>query len=104
MGHVKRSRLLAAGGVPLLTAAAAVSSAVAPSAAVSAKVPNVPVAPADTIGFHGSGGILTDVGSVGPGRSVTISLEAETGGLVLDSAVTLLGCVFRRLDRVRWAA
>jgi hypothetical protein len=30
MGHVKRSRLLAAGGVPLLTAAAAVSSAVAP--------------------------------------------------------------------------
>ena len=49
--------------------------------------PAVPVAPSDTIGFHGSGGILTDVGSVKPGRSVTINLAAETGGLVLDSAV-----------------
>ncbi len=50
--------------------------------------PSVPVAPADTIGFHGPGGILTDVGSVSPGRSLTINLEAETGGLVLDSAVS----------------
>ncbi|HJY95680.1 MAG TPA: alkaline phosphatase family protein, partial [Streptosporangiaceae bacterium] len=49
--------------------------------------PAVPVAPADTIGFHGTGGILTDVGVTSPGRSVTINLEAETGGLVLDSAV-----------------
>ena len=36
MGRVKRSRLLAACGVPVLAAAAAVSSAVAPSAAVTA--------------------------------------------------------------------
>src|SRR5260370_6893988 len=43
MGRVKRSRLLAAGGVPLLAATAAVSSVVAPSGAVSARVPNVPV-------------------------------------------------------------
>jgi phospholipase C len=49
--------------------------------------PSVPVAPSDTIGFHGTGGILTDVGSPGPGRSATINLEAETGGLVLDPAV-----------------
>jgi phospholipase C len=49
--------------------------------------PAVPVAPADTIGFHGTGGILTDIGVASPGRSVTINLEAETGGLVLDSAV-----------------
>jgi phospholipase C len=49
--------------------------------------PAVPVAPADTIGFHGSGGILTDVGVTSPGRSVTINLEAETGGLVLDATV-----------------
>ena len=48
--------------------------------------PSVPTAPADTIGFHGPGGILTDIGVTSPGRSVTISLEAETGGLVLDSA------------------
>ena len=44
MGRVKRSRLLAAGGVPLLAAAAVVvSSVVGPSAAGSANVPNVPV-------------------------------------------------------------
>ena len=47
----------------------------------------MPVAPADTIGFHGTGGILTDVGVTSPGRSVTINLAAETGGLVLDAAV-----------------
>ena len=50
--------------------------------------PVVPVAPADTIGFHGPGGILTDVGVTSPGRSVSVNLEAETGGLVLDSAVS----------------
>jgi phospholipase C len=49
--------------------------------------PTVPVAPLDTIGFHGTGGILTDIGSVSPGHSLAINLEAETGGLVLDSAV-----------------
>jgi phospholipase C len=49
--------------------------------------PAVPIAPPDTIGFHGPGGILTDISTVSPGRSVTINLEAETGGLVLDSAV-----------------
>jgi phospholipase C len=49
--------------------------------------PSVPDAPSDTIGFHGAGGILTDIGLVSPGRSLTINLEAETGGLVLDSAV-----------------
>jgi phospholipase C len=49
--------------------------------------PAVPVAPSDTIGFHGAGGILTDIGLTSAGRSLTINLEAETGGLVLDSAV-----------------
>jgi len=49
--------------------------------------PSVPTAPADTIGFHGTGGILTDIGVTSPGRSVTINLEAETDGLVLDSTV-----------------
>ena len=48
--------------------------------------PTVPVAPADTIGFHGAGGILTDIGPASPGRSMTINLEAETGGLVADSS------------------
>src|SRR6516225_9962681 len=43
IGQVKHSRLLAAGGVSLLAATAAVSSAVAPSGAVTAKVPGVPV-------------------------------------------------------------
>ena len=50
--------------------------------------PSVPVAPADTIGFHARGGILTDVGPVRPGRSVTVNLEAETAGLALDSSVS----------------
>ena len=48
--------------------------------------PSVPIAPADTIGFHAAGGILTDVGPASPGRTVKIYLEAETGGLVLDPA------------------
>ncbi len=50
--------------------------------------PSVPVAPADTIGFHASGGILTGIGPVRPGRPVTINLDAETGGLTLDSSVS----------------
>ena len=48
--------------------------------------PSVPVAPADTIGFHARGGILTDIGPLRAGGSVTVNLEAETGGLTLDSA------------------
>ncbi len=48
--------------------------------------PAVPLAPADTIGFHAAGGILTDLGPASPGHSVSIYLEAETGGLVLDPA------------------
>ena len=50
--------------------------------------PTVPVAPADTIGFHARGGILTDIGPLRPGGSATINLEAETGGLTLDSSVS----------------
>ena len=49
--------------------------------------PSPPVAPADTIGFHGSGGILTDIGNPSPGSSTHITLMSETGGLSLDSAV-----------------
>jgi hypothetical protein len=49
--------------------------------------PAPPDAPADTIGFHGSGGILTDIGTPGVNSSLTINLEAETGGLSLDSTV-----------------
>jgi phospholipase C len=48
--------------------------------------PAVPLAPADTIGFHAAGGILTDIGPAIPGKPVAIYLEAETGGLVLDPA------------------
>jgi phospholipase C len=48
--------------------------------------PALPVAPADTIGFHGSS-ILADIGSPSPGSSLTINLYAETGGLTLDSTV-----------------
>jgi phospholipase C len=50
--------------------------------------PDVPVAPADTIAFHGTGGILTDIGAPKPGRPLTVNLEAETGGLSLDSAAS----------------
>ncbi|HYZ54723.1 MAG TPA: alkaline phosphatase family protein [Streptosporangiaceae bacterium] len=49
-------------------------------------VPSVPVAPADTIAFHSTGGILTDIGAPNPGRPLTINLEAETAGLSLDPA------------------
>jgi hypothetical protein len=50
--------------------------------------PSVPVAPADTIGFHARGGILTDIGPLHPGGSATVNVEAETGGLTLDSSVS----------------
>ncbi|HTU72619.1 MAG TPA: alkaline phosphatase family protein, partial [Trebonia sp.] len=49
--------------------------------------PTLPDAPADTIGFHGSGGILTDISTPSVNGSLTINLEAETGGLSLDSTV-----------------
>jgi phospholipase C len=49
--------------------------------------PAVPVAPTDTIGFHGPGGILTDISAPRPGGSLSINLEAETGGLSLDPGV-----------------
>ena len=49
--------------------------------------PAPPAAPVDTIGFHGSGGILTDIGTPGVNGSLAINLEAETGGLSLDPAV-----------------
>jgi phospholipase C len=49
--------------------------------------PAPPVAPKDTIGFHGTGGILTDIGTPSVNSSVTINLEAETGGLSLDNTV-----------------
>jgi hypothetical protein len=49
--------------------------------------PAPPAAPVDTIGFHGSGGILTHIGTPGVNGSLTINLEAETGGLSLDPAV-----------------
>ncbi len=48
--------------------------------------PSVPVALTDTIGFHGAGGILTDLGPAHSGRPVTIDLAAETGGLVVDAS------------------
>jgi hypothetical protein len=41
----------------------------------------------DTFGLHGSGGILTHIGTPGVNGSLTINLEAETGGLSLDPAV-----------------
>jgi phospholipase C len=50
--------------------------------------PTVRVAPADTIAFHGTGGILTDIGPASPGKHITINLEAETGGLEQDPSVT----------------
>jgi len=49
--------------------------------------PRVPVAPADTIGFHGPGGILTDIGVPSVDSTLKINLEAETGGLALDTTV-----------------
>jgi phospholipase C len=49
--------------------------------------PTPPVAPTDTIGFHGTGGILTDIGTPSANSSLTINLETETGGLSLDSTV-----------------
>jgi phospholipase C len=45
--------------------------------------PQVPSAPPDTIGFHGAT-ILNDITSPSPGGSLTINLDAETGGLTLD--------------------
>jgi phospholipase C len=49
--------------------------------------PTLPVTPTDTIGFHGTGGILTDIGTPSVNSSLSINLEAETGGLSLDPTV-----------------
>jgi len=51
------------------------------------KAPSLPVAPTDTIGFHGTGGILTDIGVPSVNSNLTINLETETGGLSLDPTV-----------------
>ena len=48
--------------------------------------PEVPVAPADTLAFHGAT-ILNDIGNPSPGSSLTINLLAETGGLTQDTTV-----------------
>ena len=48
--------------------------------------PDVPVAPADTLAFHGAT-ILNDIGNPNPGSSLTINLLAETGGLTQDTTV-----------------
>jgi phospholipase C len=47
----------------------------------------VPVAPTDTLAFHGAT-IRSDIGSPNPGSSLTINLLAETGGLTQDTAVS----------------
>jgi phospholipase C len=49
--------------------------------------PVLPVAPADTLGFHAPGGILTNISEPAAGKSVSVNLEAETPGLSLDSSV-----------------
>lgn len=49
--------------------------------------PSPPVAPADTLAFHGSGGILTDINNPGPGGTLNVDLMAETGGLSQDTSV-----------------
>ena len=50
--------------------------------------PTLPMAPPVTIGFHGTGGLLTDLDVTHSHRSLSINLEAETGGLSPDSTVT----------------
>ena len=47
--------------------------------------PSVPVAPADTIGFHGSAA-SDGHRHAEPGSPLTVDLAAETGGLSLDPA------------------
>jgi phospholipase C len=47
--------------------------------------PSVPVAPTDTLAFHGTGGILTDISNPGPGGTLAVDLMAETGGLTQDT-------------------
>jgi phospholipase C len=49
--------------------------------------PRLPVAPADTIGFHGRNDLL-EVKSPRAGRWLRINLVAETGGLALDRALS----------------
>jgi hypothetical protein len=49
--------------------------------------PRPPVAPADTIGFHGKTDLL-EVHAPRAGHWLTIHLEAESGGLTLDRALS----------------
>ena len=49
--------------------------------------PTLPVAPTDTIAFHGTGGILTDISNPGPGGTLSVDLMAEDGGLSQDTTV-----------------
>jgi phospholipase C len=48
--------------------------------------PTLPVAPTDTIGFHGAT-ILNDIGAPSPGSPLTVNVMAETGGLTQDTSV-----------------
>jgi phospholipase C len=48
--------------------------------------PEVPVAPADTLAFHGAT-ILNDISNPAPGKSLTVNLMAETAGLTQDTTV-----------------
>jgi phospholipase C len=49
--------------------------------------PTLPVAPADTIAFHGSS-ILSDIGAPAPGSPLTVNVDAESGGLTQDTGVS----------------
>ncbi len=49
--------------------------------------PRLPVAPADTIGFHGRSDVL-EVKAPRAGHWLRINLEAETGGLTLDRSLS----------------
>jgi phospholipase C len=53
-----------------------------------APAPTLPVDPADTIAFHGTGGDLTDLPAPGVNASLTVNLAAEGGGLNLDPNAT----------------
>ena len=50
--------------------------------------PAPPVAPADTLAFHGTGGILADIRAPDPGSTLSVHLLAETGGLSQDTTVS----------------
>lgn len=52
------------------------------------RAPRVPDDPAATIGFHGTGGIVTDIKVTAPGHALGMGVDAETRGLTVDSAVS----------------